>query len=260
MAEAALREDAAPVRAEALYLEALSLRQSRLLWEAQTYSRLLERMGRIEDAAEYDRRLLAVQPNNPFDISHMAWDDAVRGRYDVAEQTLDRLERQLLDPQCIGGLRFNVAVWARNWPLAQSIARKPSGCGLPSARVALVDALSSGDPARISHASAQFETLATDPATLSRFTVTALAMTGDDKASLAALGRLIERDGPGTLSLVYEPSFAAIRRTREFEALATRYGLVGYWRTSGHVPDFCRAADPPDLCRRLLVRSPKAVR
>jgi tetratricopeptide (TPR) repeat protein len=260
MAEAMLREDADLARAEALYLKALGLRPSRLLWEAQAYSRLLERMGRIDDAAEQERRLLAVQPNNPFDMSHMAWDDAVRGRYDSAEQTLDRLRRQVMDPQCILGVRFEVAVLAKNWPVARAIAREPSGCGLPFGGVALVDALSSGDPALISRARAQFETLAADPATLSRFTVFALALTGDDKASLAALDRLIDRDGPAALSVVYEPSFTSVRRRPEFEALATRNGLVGYWHSSGHVPDFCRAADPPDFCRRLLVQAPKVVR
>jgi DNA-binding winged helix-turn-helix (wHTH) protein/tetratricopeptide (TPR) repeat protein len=260
MAEATLREDAEPARAEALYLKALSLRPSRLLWEVQPYSHLLERMGRIDDAAEQHRRLLAVQPNNLFEMGSIAWDDAVRGRYDAAEQTLNGLERQLADPQCSLRLRLDVAVWARNWPVAQAIAHEQSGCRLTPGRVELVEALSSGDPARISRAGSQFETLAADPATLSRFIVVALALTGRDRAAVAALGRLIDRDGPGDLSLVYEPPFASARRTPEFEALATRYGLVGYWRTSGHAPDFCRAPDPPDLCRRLLAQAPKAVR
>jgi tetratricopeptide (TPR) repeat protein len=260
MAEAMLREDADPARAETLYLKALNLHPSELLWEAQSYSRLVERMGRIDDAAEQLRRIQAVQPNNPFDMAHMAWEDAIRGRYDSAEQTLDRLDRQLLDPQCSTGLRFNVAVWAKNWPMARTIAHEPSSCGLTLGRVALVDAMSSGDAARIAHARAQFETLAADPATLSRFTVLALATTGGDKASVAALGRLIDRDGPGALTVVYEPAFGAVRRTAEFEALATHYGLVRYWRTSGHVPDFCRVPDAPDLCRRLLVPAPMAVR
>jgi len=259
MAEALLRQDADPARAEALFLKALSLRGSKMLWEAQAYSHLLDRLGRIDDAAEQHRRVLAVQPNNAFELSGIAWDDAVRGRYDSAQQTSNRLERQVMDPQCFLLLRLYIAVWARTWPVAQAAAREPSGCVLAPGRVALVDALSSGDPARISRAGAQLETLAADPANLSRFTVMALALTGRDRAAVAAAGRLFDREGPRQLPLVYEPSFAAARRTPEFEALATRLGLVGYWRTSGHAPDFCRAPDPPDLCRRLLVQAPKPV-
>jgi hypothetical protein len=253
MAEALLRQDADPARGEALYLEALSRRPSRLLWEAQDYSHLLERVGRIDDAAEQHRRVLAVQPTNPFEIDGIAWDDAIRGRYDSAERTL---ERQEMDPQCFLWLRLDIAVWSRNWPAAQASARAPSGCFPMPGRVALVDALASGDPARISRAGAQVETLAADPANLSRFTVAALAMTGRDKAAVAALGRLVDREGPRWVQLVYEPEFAAARRTPEFEALATRLGLVGYWRTTGHAPDFCRAPDPPDLCGRLHPQAP----
>jgi DNA-binding winged helix-turn-helix (wHTH) protein/tetratricopeptide (TPR) repeat protein len=252
MAEAMLREDADPGRAEALYLEALRLRPSRMLWEAQSYSHLLERLGRVDAASGLTRRVLAVQPNSLIDVSHMAWADAVRGRYDSAQQTLDRLQRLQMNPQCSLGLRLKVAVWARNWEEARTVAQAPSGCALTPGRMVLVDALSSGDPARLSYARAQFEALVADPATLSPFTIDALALVGDDRAALAALGRLIERDGPGALYLVYEPSFAQARRTPEFEALATRFGLVSYWRNSGQVPDFCQAPDPPGLCLRLL--------
>jgi len=252
--EAKLRQEVEPARAEALYLKALSLRQSKMRWEAQEYSHLLDRMGRIDDAAEQHHRVLAVQPNNSFEIAGIGWGDAVRGRYVSADQMFNRLERQILESKCSPLFRLYLAVWTRNWSAAQAIARGPTECVSPE-RVALVDALSSGDPARISRVGAQFETLANDPATLNRATVTALAMTGRDKAAVAALGRLIDQYGQlRTLPLAWEPSFAAARRTPEFEALAIRYGLVDYWRTSGHPPDFCRAPDPPDLCRRLSSR------
>jgi DNA-binding winged helix-turn-helix (wHTH) protein/tetratricopeptide (TPR) repeat protein len=259
MAEALLRQDADPARAEALFLKALSLRRSKMLWEAQSYSHLLERTGRIDDAAEQHRRVLAAQPNNPFEMGGIAWDDAIRGRYDSAEQMSSRVDRQVMDPQCFLWLRLDIALWSRNWPAAQATAREPSACVLMPERHALVDALSSGDPARISRTGARFEALAADPANLSRFTVVALALTGRDRAAVAAAGRLFDRDGPRQLPLVYEPSFAAARRTPEFEALATRLGLVGYWRTSGHAPDFCRAPEPPDLCRRLPAQAPKPI-
>jgi hypothetical protein len=80
--------------------------------------------------------------------------------------------------------------------------------------------------------------------------VTALAMAGRATDAVAAADGLLRRH-PMNLSLLFEPSFAQARATPQFAALATQLGLIDYWRTPGHAPDFCVAADAPAMCAGL---------
>jgi hypothetical protein len=130
-----------------------------------------------------------------------------------------------------------------------ALAREPDNPTRPL-RVALVDAMESGDQARISAAGAGFVELVADPRFLSRGNVLAMAMTGHDREAVAAASRMIDRF-PGYVTVIYEPPFARARQTPEFAALVQRLGLVDYWRKSGHPPDFCAAADAPALCATL---------
>jgi hypothetical protein len=246
MAEAVLRQDSDPVRAEQLFIKATTV-GARTQLERQAYAGLLEHMGRIDDAIDQHERLLAVQPNNPIDMGRLAKDEARKGRYAAAKQLLDKIDRLRIKPGSVTQLRLQVAFWARDWATVRGIVgQAPSG---PVS--AYVDALASGDKARIDGAGGQFEGLAAYPAQLRPFTAEALALTGRPQAALAVVSRLAERAGPGVLSQLYDPPFAEARRTPEFEALATRYGLVDYWRRSGRKPDFCTEPNPPSMCGRL---------
>ena len=53
----------------------------------------------------------------------------------------------------------------------------------------------------------------------------------------------------GDPMLLFFKSSGAMRRDPRFMRLAARIGLVDYWRTSGHWPDFCSEADLPYDCR-----------
>jgi hypothetical protein len=48
--------------------------------------------------------------------------------------------------------------------------------------------------------------------------------------------------GWSTPQFLFPPDASALRRDRRFIALATKIGLVDYWRSTGKWPDFC--ADP----------------
>jgi hypothetical protein len=48
--------------------------------------------------------------------------------------------------------------------------------------------------------------------------------------------------------------FRALRRDRRFMALAARMGLVDYWRTSGHWPDFRAEPGLPYDCKAAAAR------
>jgi tetratricopeptide (TPR) repeat protein len=247
MAEARLRQDTDPVRAEQLYIKASAVGTNLAQAERQQYGFLLERMGRIDDALDQHQRLLAVQPNNAIDMSRVAWGMGVKGQYAGAQQLLAQILKQRTNAAYALQLRLQVALWARDWPTVREITKAaPPGPGS-----ALVDALASGDKARIDSAGAAYESLVADADRISPFAIDALALTGRPKAALEALDRMAGRVGPGVLSKLYEPPFAEARRTPEFEAMATRYGLMDDWKRSGRGPDFCKAPNPPALCRRL---------
>jgi hypothetical protein len=245
MAEAALRQDHDPVRAEQLYIKAANLGTVGDT-HRQLYANFLERMGRIDDAIEQHQRLIAVQPNNTLDLAIVARDMAVKGGYAAAQQTLAKIERERMNPGNVVQLRLQVAIWARDWPTVRGIiGDAPNGPGF------YIDALASGDKAQIDAAGAKYEAMVADPNRISTFAAEALALTGRPKAALATVGHIVDRIGPIGLTPLYTPPFAEARRTPEFEAMAMRYGLMDYWKRSGRAPDFCTAPDPPALCRRL---------
>jgi len=68
-----------------------------------------------------------------------------------------------------------------------------------------------------------------------------------DDAFVVAEG--FEPNRMGDPGLLFVKATRALRRDPRFMQLAARVGLVDYWRTSGHWPDFCGDADLPYDCR-----------
>ena len=50
--------------------------------------------------------------------------------------------------------------------------------------------------------------------------------------------------------VLFRPQFKKFRQDPRFMQIATKAGLVAYWRTSGRWPDFCFAADLPYDCKQ----------
>jgi hypothetical protein len=46
----------------------------------------------------------------------------------------------------------------------------------------------------------------------------------------------------GTISFLFEPMTAPMRKDPRFFALARRYGLLDFWKKTGRWPDFCQGA------------------
>jgi hypothetical protein len=71
--------------------------------------------------------------------------------------------------------------------------------------------------------------------------IEALSVLGFTDDAFAVAQRFTPR-GNGTSSALFFTLTAPLRRDPRFMQLAARIGLVDYWRSSGHWPDFC--ADP----------------
>ena len=109
-----------------------------------------------------------------------------------------------------------------------------------------------------------------DKARAARAVVDAVALGSMDHGeAMILLSRLGDLDGsfgqaqlfePGHL---FEPAYlslplaAAMRADRRFMGLARKLGLVAYWRSSGHWPDFCSEPTLPYNCRAEAAIDPK---
>jgi hypothetical protein len=61
----------------------------------------------------------------------------------------------------------------------------------------------------------------------------------------------------GGLVALFAPVSARLRSDHRFMVIADRLGLVDYWRTSGHWPDFCSQPDLSYDCRAEVTRLAK---
>lgn len=82
---------------------------------------------------------------------------------------------------------------------------------------------------------------------------------GDVDAAYAVLNRM-RAAGPFNSSVLFERRMAAVRADPRFMPLARDLGLLDYWRSSGHWPDFCLAPDRPYDCARAAAGLPRAGR
>lgn len=63
------------------------------------------------------------------------------------------------------------------------------------------------------------------------------------------LGRLSDEDASRISGILFRPALASVRRDIRFMPLASRIGLVRYWRSSGIWPDFCNRPGIPYDCK-----------
>ena len=66
---------------------------------------------------------------------------------------------------------------------------------------------------------------------------------------LDAAFRLVD-EGKTTASALFWPTLQTMRADRRFLPLVEKFGLMDYWKASGHGPDFCAREDVP-VCQEL---------
>lgn len=71
----------------------------------------------------------------------------------------------------------------------------------------------------------------------------------------AAFDVRIPRLPLGEMVVLFQPSTRAARMDPRFEDLVTRLGIMDYWKSTGHMPDFCETEKAP-ICDRLRALKP----
>ncbi len=236
---------------DALFARVLSSRPTGWGFEFQHFAYFLDQVGRQRDALEARKRALAINPGNTYDILLSAASLSRTGRYQEARAIFADEARIRSDRRLVDRIWLRAALTGRDWDKAHQLVAALTDDRVRAAMAPLVAALAVGDAATARAAGAAFEPLAKDPATLSGWTALGLAISGRDQAAIEAVRRLFATTGPDALDNLYWPEFDDARRTPAFEALVREIRLFDYWQTSGHVPDFCLAADAPPLCAKL---------
>ncbi len=224
--------------------EPIVLLEGRLLWF----------VGRGHDALPWFRRAHAVDPLRVGDSRTLALGLASEGRLAESQAVVAQMEVQWPDHPATSDARFwtHVIAGATDDVLTQAIdtAARPkesNQTAVDAWRAALkASALNNA----VARADAVKEvTNAANTGSLSHGeALTLLAMLGDlDGAFTEA--ELYEPVDPSAPPYLFLPMTAAMRSDRRFMPLARKLGLVAYWRTSGHWPDFCREPGLPYDCR-----------
>ncbi|HUO97595.1 MAG TPA: hypothetical protein VMU01_02955 [Rhizomicrobium sp.] len=76
----------------------------------------------------------------------------------------------------------------------------------------------------------------------------------DRNLTSAKFGRLMGKDLWFTLSRLFDTQTAEMRRDPRFMPLMQRLGLVDYWRSTGHWPDFCSEPGLPYDCKAVAAK------
>ncbi len=217
--------------------------------------KLLAETGRLQDAAGYLQKAAAANLQIDWRPEN-AWLQCGSGQFEPATSYLSgALKLKPKDISTWGRLRTCLK-FARRWPdmraLVDGASSRPASI---AAEVVARDdvyltAEETGKPADV--ARAQNLAIAAPSGSSSEISnaIEALSTLGlvDDAFAVA------NRYTPGAVTaadsaFLFFPLTAPLRKDPRFMQLAVRIGLVDYWRSSGHWPDFCADPTLPYNCR-----------
>jgi hypothetical protein len=208
------------------------------------YVQLLQEVGRFKEALQLvertaqtgDPRASSVDPLLPLVLAAM-------GDLAGAHARLDAMEAQT--PLGMRGARWTIAVW---WDDPATALPKVRALG-PDAgtdKLSCIERFLSELPRR---KAARLRGLPPGCETLDLTSrIRMLGREGDVEGAFAAMPQRLPPEGIATAFLFY-PEMKALRADPRFMALAARLGLVDYWRTTGHWPDFCSEPGLPYDCK-----------
>lgn len=218
--------------------------------------RFLAETGRLQDAAPFLQRAAAADLQIDWGAGN-ALVQCGSGQFEPATSNLmQAIKKKPGDGDIWGNLR-KCMIFARRFADVRTLNRDTSlrpTSFTPEALTregAYLAAGETGKPGDIARARGLALSAPDGPNRLIRNAIQELAAIGltDDAFALA------ERYQPGAAStdadsaFLFFPLTLPMRRDPRFMQMAARFGLVDYWRSSGHWPDFCADPGLPYNCR-----------
>lgn len=213
------------------------------------YSEALRQVGRLNDSLTAARRATALDPLSPFAFGMLIQTLLYSGQVDAATELMAEGERRW--PERMPMNRFQLAIETGDAARAlemlesSSYVRERLQPHVELVRLGLQASLDPS-PAKRQRLLADFrQAAAAEPRRVNMASM--LVFHGMEEEALQLLA------GAGLASwepdILFAPEAAAMRRDPRIFVLAHRHGLVRYWMTSGHWPDFCADRSLPFDCR-----------
>lgn len=221
-----------------------------------SYANILRGVGRNEEAVVYARRALTNNPLSPSAVYALAWSLALTGHSREANEILERHGERWPGDDGIWWGRFRVSFWfgspAETLVLLEQAP--PNQWLDDEARLwrLVINAMASGNASQRRRAAEAVKSQADFDSNLR---VALLGRLGDVDGAFEAAEIQLREVGPEAWwGIFFEPSAANLRRDPRFMPLMRRVGLIDYWRTTDHWPDFCAEPDLPFDCRAEAAR------
>ena len=244
--KAALQPNPALVERETLFKKALAARPLACGCEHHMYGQLLLDVGRTGAANIELRRAVAVLPLNPNTQIAYAQSFVSSGNIDDAKAPLDAATDLSADPAAKERVQVEMAPFTHDYAAGANAAAEPNMNIPPALRAAVAaafQALASGNPQQ---KAAAVTALAALPDLDSNLTINLIALLGAPDVALRKVDDYWT-DGDGTMVL-FLPAMDAARRSPAFPALAQKFGLMRYWKTTHTKPDVCSVGNAPPFC------------
>lgn len=220
-----------------------------------SYANLLRGVGRNREAVVYARRAQTNNPLSPGAVYSLGWSLAVTGHLREANDLFERHAERWPGEDAVWTGQFRVSLWF----------------GSPDEALAVLDEAPLDQPTdeedrlwrlainAFSGNAAQRRRAAEAVAAQTDFDgnarVALLARLGDANGAFAVAEQLLRDNGSNAWwGTFFEPMAVNLRRDVRFMPLMQRAGLIEYWRTTDHWPDFCAEPDLPYDCRAEATR------
>lgn len=239
---------------EKLYLKSINVRPSDCGCEYVGFGGLLSRVGRNAEAAAAFKRAHDMIPLSADVNANWAEALFVVGRVGEAREAVNKALELWPDHSGIRELLVRSAFWTGRYDEALKLLADPKTPVSERERQAIgngLQALKSGRVASKQGAVQALQKLAQEGSKQGPLLIALIAALDAGQEALSLAAARIQRDGPSALPVLFQPPLASARSSPQFAQLAERFGLVSYWRQSGHLPDFCKERAPPQLCARL---------
>lgn len=220
---------------------------------APTSSAVLDRrsqelmsVGRMDEAVEDARQALQLDPLSPALSDSLVSALAYSGAFSNAEETLANAKRLWPGSSSVTAAEFRFNLRYGDPRVALELLRKnPDYRGNEPFLNARIDP----SPANVKKAIEAMRAGAGFYKDYSFLAQTLAEFHREDELYHV----LLEWKAPHARSgfeVLFRPQFKKFRQDPRFMELANKAGLVTYWRTSGHWPDFCFDADLPYDCKK----------
>jgi tetratricopeptide (TPR) repeat protein len=207
----------------------------------------------MKEAVSDARRAVQIRPFSPRAQDSYISALMYAGQFDAAREELSKAEALFPGASDLESARFRLNLRYGSAEEALKQARKDDTQGLPE-QEAFLKARIEPSPANVTQAVARArKQLDGSPLSTANYTQV-LAEFGRTEELIDFLLNWRRTDRGGSVGVIFRPTFHNFWRDPRSMQVAARFGLVQYWRSSGHWPDFCGWPDLPYDCKAVSAK------